>query len=206
MINTGNGPRGELRPRTVSAEAVTCGKTEERTDVGPQWTDTAHPGPIRASVSTTIETSTDATRQDRTEQGRRPAEPALAGASESCDLRICRTSPIPAHAAAMPDRTHTPYAPGYQQGHRPAETTLTNDQLQRGAAGSRAPAAGADGPVTCGYTAAGGRAPSPRRFPARAEPICDRCSTSTETRGNRTHARSSLAGCCRRIRTCADGR
>lgn len=95
MINTGSGPRGELRPRTVSAEAVTCGKIEERTDVGPQWTDTAHPGPIRASVSTTIETSTNATRQDRTEQGRRPADPALAGASEGCDLRICRTSPFP---------------------------------------------------------------------------------------------------------------
>lgn len=95
MIHTGSGPRGELRPRTVSAEAVTCGKTEERTAARPQWTDTAHPAPIHDKDSTTIETSTNATKQDRTEQGRRPAEPALAGTGESCDLRICRTSPSP---------------------------------------------------------------------------------------------------------------
>lgn len=93
MIHTGSGPRGELRLRTATVKAVTCGKAEERTDVGPQWTETAHPAPIHDKDSTTIETSTNATRQDRTEQGRRTAEPAHAGPGVGCDLRICRTSP-----------------------------------------------------------------------------------------------------------------
>lgn len=121
----------------------------------------------------------------------RPTRLEHAAPDHSRQGRAVHRPPPQSRTRRRPSCTCRPFPPWFcdrgRQLSRPAQTSATKIIPVEPARTYHPPRTRPRKAVTCGCATAGGRAPSPWHLPARSEPPCERCSTSTETSENRPH-------------------